>query len=556
MNDSLPHGVIGTDGKVPIFEPYAPWKIFSLSEIYLGTSGLNKYVPKPLDYVNDPPTFTVYIVESLDPVTFIPTLREIQQSNSSFVLGRPDVLFGVGVGTQAQQMRAYINKGVIPYSLQVDQMLRVGGTKTSYAKIFRGSEINGQGEVISKVYDAAGNFISENVPLEMVFLDNHTTYSEKTVAECKCTANLTDNELLTIVFYSSTGIMVSKAQILVEVTDYVRPLNASSRYVTHIDLESPFMSEGNPNQIDFPLHLPKNSANLEGVVYYSDGSVDRAAVNGTRFSLLGFDQLLSTVEDQVLPLTLRYTLAPGEPSYAPNTIQGKWVAKPYSLRVTNPNFSYSVKLHPFPFWNPIANGYDLRWWMTTLDRSFAQDVTQYVTIDSNMGAWDPYKFGSRQRKQASLNLRDVSAAFKPFVHTQMFEVSLFGRPELKGTAWTVCNEAQVNHVDYGAGLFAKRVSVTGITLKSDLLITDEWVDKFYKATYPLVNSIEELAAPAVSHFAVTYGGARKVFELSYWDKELDLGVSIIQYENLTIEFLRRTSSGDLTLSVGQVIIYT
>ena len=557
MNDSLLHGVIsGTDGVVPLFEPNAPWKMWALPEVYLGEDGLRKYVPKPLDYVVDPPTFTVYIVRSLDPVSFIPVLERIRPADLSFTLGQDDILFGAGVGEQSQQMRVYLNKSTTPYSLQVDQFLRIGGTQTAYAKIFRGSTLTNQGEVVSRIHDASGALISENVPLELVTLDSHTNYALKSVAECKCITDMIDNELLTIVFYSSSGIPVSKNQLLVEVTDYIKPLNEGNKYITHIDLESPFMSEGNNNQIDFPLNVTKNSANFEGVVYYSDGSTKRYPVNGTRFTLLGFDQLLSTVEGQTIDLGLRYMLQPGEGSYAPNTVQGKYIMKAYSLSVLNPNNSYSVKLLHYPRWNEITQGYDLQWWLVSLDRTYVLDVTGLVHIDPTKGAWDPFLFGTRQRKQVSLNLKTVSAAFTPFVHTQLIDVCLFGKPEAQGTAWTVCNEAGINHVDYGTDLCALKTGASTVSLQNGKQTPAEWLDSVYKSTYPLRNPTTEVAAPLPSHFAIRYGSVRKVFELLEWNDELDLGVPVEVYKNITIEFIKRTGTNDIFLSVAELIIYS
>ena len=45
--------VIGTDGSVPIYDPDARWCIWEKSEIWLGTTGLKKYIPKVRDWVID-----------------------------------------------------------------------------------------------------------------------------------------------------------------------------------------------------------------------------------------------------------------------------------------------------------------------------------------------------------------------------------------------------------------------------------------------------------------------------------------------------------------------
>ena len=149
----------GTDGIVPVYEPNGRWCWWSLNEIFTGLQGNNRYVPKLNDYVIDPATYTTYIVDHLDPVTLIPTLREIRPANMSFSLTETDVLFGVGPGTQSDTYRLYINKSVMPFVMAVDARLKIGGSMCSYAKIFKGPVLSGEGLVISKVYDNTGNYI-------------------------------------------------------------------------------------------------------------------------------------------------------------------------------------------------------------------------------------------------------------------------------------------------------------------------------------------------------------------------------------------------------------
>lgn len=220
----------------------------------------------------------------------------------------------------------------------------------------------------------------------------------------------------------------------------------------------------------------------------------------------------------------------------------------------NPNYSYAVKLYPFPVWDPVSNGYNLRWWMLSLDRTFFEDVTAYVNFDARMGAWEPHRFGSRQRKQVSINLRNVSAAFKPFVHTQLVEIALFDRPEVASTNWTVCNEAMVNHPDYGFEIAAKKIGVSVVNLGTNVTGMSEWVDRVYDRGYPLVNPAIELSAPRPTHFAVRYKGARVEREISFWDKDIELSIGVDAQTNVTIEFFKRTASGDIILSVSEMLI--
>ena len=560
LNDTTNHGVVGQDGTVPIYDPKARWCIWALHEIYQGlegtsqTTGRTLYVPKLKDYVIDVNTYTTYIVDELNPVTLVPTLREIRAANMSFLMSESDVLFGVGPGRQAELMRAYINTTSIPYTLTIDQLLRVGGSMTAYAKIFKGGDIAGTGEVVSKMYDAAGNFVSENVPLEKVEIDDHTNYAWKVVQQCYCTHNLVDNEVLTVVFYASNGTVVSKSQVLVENTSYIRSLNVSKKYITHIALESPFISPGNDYQIDYPLNVPKNSVNMEGVVYYSNGDTKRLPVNNSKFSLLGYDQFLSTIVGQKLDLVLRYTLDNDEISFANHSVQDKYITQPYQLNVVNPNNSYTVKLYAYPEWSDTVQGYILRWWMLNLDRNFFIEVTGMVNFDSSTGAYDPTLYGTIQRKQVSINLKTVSGAFRPFIHTQVIEATLFGRPEEWRTPWLVSHESVATRPNYGEDLIAKKIDVSEINISADIFDKDEWLQRVYGMTYPLVNPSTELAPPKPTHFALGIDGTWHDFPLDSWNKNLATLVGVNVGHTALIKFIKRTSTGDLVLSLAAMLI--
>lgn len=122
-------GVVGIDGVVPIYDPDARWCWWSINEIFReGTPGQGRYVPKVDDYVIDPDTFTTWKVTSLDNDTLYPTMVQIRPANMSFSISETDVLFGVGPGTQSDTYRAYLDKSVTPYVLNVDRRLKIGGT--------------------------------------------------------------------------------------------------------------------------------------------------------------------------------------------------------------------------------------------------------------------------------------------------------------------------------------------------------------------------------------------------------------------------------------------
>ncbi len=550
--------VVGNDGVAPIYQPNGRWCWWSINEIYMGPNspGQNKYVPKVNDYVIDPSVYVVYVVEAVDPVALTSTLVEIMPPFIATEFTPPDVLFGVGPGTQSDTYRVYLDTSVTPYILAVDIRLRVAGTKASYCKIFLGSVVDNTGTVISMVYDNSGNFVSQNVPLELVGIDNVTNYSIKTVSVCNTNLEIIDGEIVTAVIYDDQGNVVSKRQLLVENTSFIRSVNVSQKYVTGIALKSPFLSAIAPSTIDFPLNLPINALNLTGIVNYSDGSSLEMPVDGTKFSIIGLGQYVSTIVGQVLPLVLSYQLGPEEVAYGAVNLNTRYVTEPYNIQTIDADNSYSVKIYGYPEWGG-ANGYSMRWYLFNLDRNIFFDVTPYVTFSQNTGTFNPTQYGYLQRKAVQLNLSQVSGTFNPYIATQLLDISLLEAPNGLTTPWTVSQVSGSDIPAYGNNLVATITSSTGNTLVNiSAGITDfnTWLQQVYNQTFPLLNA-NETTPPAPTHFALMYMGNEVIYPIANWNQSLAVSGAFTNYSNVYIRFINRTASGDQQLSIAGMLIY-
>jgi hypothetical protein len=425
----------------------------------------------------------------------------------------------------------------------------------SYAKIFKGADVSNQGHVISKVYDSSGNFISENVPLEMVAIDSHNNYSIKTVAVCHCLEDLVDGEIATVVIYNDQGHVVSKRQLLVENTAFIRSVNVSQKYVSHISIESAFLSPTEENTIRFPLNIPLNALNVMGIVHYSDGSTLRLPVDGAKFRLFGIEQYVSSIIGQQVELVLSYALAPNEVSYAGVSGDGHYVTEPYHLVTVNPNNSYSVKLFGYPIWISEAEGYIMKWWLFNLDRNVYFDVTPYVNFSSNTGAFNPKGYGYLQRKSVNINLRDISGAFQSFIHVQLVDIVLQAQPDnsISQTTWTVSHESMDTRPSFGLELYAKRISANTINISSGIDTEANWLERMYLQTYPLLDRTAELTVPGPTHFIVSYNGQDAEYGIGQWNQSILLASDPVMFNTVTVRFIRRTASGDMQLSIAALI---
>lgn len=555
--------VIDREGYNPIYDENDTFRWWAIDDIWMGVTavrpdGKPRYVAKVNDYVIRPTTFETWRVESVDQETLIPKLTPISPYGSSGEMSQQDILFGVGPGTQAQLLRVYVNRTTYPYKLTVDTHCFVGGTANAYAVIYRGGDPTMGGEPVSRMYDNSGNFMGSEVPLELVALDSHQNHSIKIVQECWTTTDLPDGEALTVIFYSSDNIPQSKSMLLAENTTYIRGLDIQRKFVTNISLESPWLSKADPNVLQYPLNIPVNALDLVGVVQYSDGTRLKLPVDGTKFSMLGLDNYISSIPGEKFDTVLSYALDEGEISYAGQGMYvNRTVTAPYSV-ITQPiEPGYTVKLFPYPLWNVSTGTYRLRYWLYNLARNTVRDVTDLVMYSADRPAFDPFAFGVRQRLQVNLNLRKVSNAYNPLIHTQMFDLTLLGRPVDVDTPWIINTQLSQGMPGYGLKTYATRMDTNRFFVNGGYDKLDDWLRAYYYNSEPLVDRRSEVLPPTPTHFWVSldYGETwDQYFIEDSWNALLYSKKEVKLYDTVMIRFTRPGTNGPIELSIGAMAI--
>lgn len=553
-------GITGSDGKTPIYEPNARWTTWSLKELYLGGIANKKYVPKVDDYVVDTETDERFIVTDIDPTTLIPSFKKIVSANVGGIFDDTDLLLGVGPGTQSDTYRVYIDKSKMPHTLAVDARLRFHGSMVTSVKIFKGSHLQGNEQVISAMYDAGGTLLGQAIPLELCAVpEDVTNHAIKSVPVAYTTEDLQDGEIVTVVAYSDTGGVVSKRQLLVENSAFIRSSNDAVKYVTGIELESPFLSQSDPLLIQYPINVPLAGMNLIGVVKYSDGSVNRLPVDQTKFEIMGFEGFVATIVGQKLPLVLKYNLSADEIAYGATITTERFFTKSYKAQTQARDGIYSVKLFGYPVWIDPINGYRLEWFLYNLDRDVYYKVTPYVQINENTRAFDPLAYGISQRLSVSVNLKNVNAAYKNYMHTQTIDIVLAQAGNVHdNTAWTVGFEPGQNP-PYGrfnsAAMEFINVNLRNLDLSMGEATQEAWLNRVYGLTKPLIDLAVESLPLEPTHFVITAGGVDLEFPVASWNTVIPVSQPLANNDTLFIRFLRRTPGTDLQLAVAGVPIW-
>lgn len=551
--------IAGTDGGVPIYSPNAPWRQWALKDIYLGQAGTNKYVSNLGDYVVDTVAFETYYVTALDQTTLVPTLTPLPPSIPDTQFSDTDILIGVGPGAPSETYRVYTNAAVLPATLAVEQRLEIFSSSAAYCQIFKGSVIDGTGQVISAVIDSSGNLVSQAIPLTLCAVPSGVNYTIKAVPDCFTTEPLLDGEVLTAVIYSATMVVLSKHQLLVENTAYIRSTNASMKYITSIALLSPFMSEANPTQILYPLNVPLSTLNLLGVVNYSDGTSLTMPIDGTKFQLSGLTGYLPTVVSQSQPLVLQYNLSANELALCQTNGNLRFLTAAYTAMTIATNGSYSVKLYAFPVWVSATEGYTLEWFLYNQDRNIALRVTNLVTILTNYKAFNPTQYGVNQQLTVQINLNAVNGSYESFIHTQVINILLVQAGNNKGqNNWTV-GFTTSQTPQFGGGNTAV-MTITNenlgtISVESGYTNQTDWLNAMYYMTLPIYNPATETGPVVPTHFALYWGEILLTHQpIANWQQTFTINNLPLDLSNLDVLFTYEDSTSVLELSVASVQI--
>lgn len=544
-----PIGIIGTDSHTPQYLAFPSWHMWSIHEIYMGQEGLNRFIPKVNDYVIEPETGRIYIVVSIDPVTWIPELapKGFSEGDTTNII----------TNSINGDYRLYYDTSVSPWTLTVDGFMRVYSTEASFARIYRGLFIDPT-KIISRRYNNSGVFIGHDIPLQNVVFNSHDNQVIKHVPTCNTEAVLPDGESCTVVFFTSSGKVLKSEPVLVENTSYVAQAYSEQKYITEIFLKSAFIANSQAVNISYPNNLPIASFNPIGVVQYNDGSQVEYPVDGTRFTLFGLDGFVSTVVGHAVPLVLKYRMDPSEAALADVTTNGHDVVRPYTLKVGSSNTSYNVKLFVYPVWVDDVSGYVYKVYLTNLDRNIVLDVTSHVGLASNSPAFQPMAYGVTQRLTFTVDLANVSGIFNHFQHVQVMDIIL--RAPASDTSqtniWEVASQVPAPGSYYGTNLRATRDLPTQkkITISNNFQTKQEFLDKLYKPLHPVYNTENETGPLSPTHMEVMHQGEKIIVSVDDFQTAIQFTHAIPLLSNVVITFLRNSPSGYLKLAVAVLTV--
>lgn len=570
----VPAAISGSvDGKVPVYNPDGRFDTYHDTQVFWGTHGEGRYVPnvKDLIFYDDG---TIMQVVRIDPTTLVPELKPWGAKVNTGGVSTEDLLVGVGPGGVSETYRVYVDKSVIPYTVAVDARCYLYGKDVKYIQLVKGSVLDGSARVISGLYDQSGNYLGENVPLELAAMRDHSNSAVWAIPTFTTNAELVDNDVVYLHAFSDTGALKSKFPLLVENSQFIRLTDSAYKYVTHISLDTPFLSTANPHLIEYPLNVAFNGMNMFGVVHYNDGSTARMPVDGTKFQMFGFERFVATTVGERTPLLLQYNLSDDEIHYGNSKGIKHAIQQAYTAVSVKEEGSYTVKLYCVPVWINEVVGYRLEYYMYWLDRKLWMNVTPYVKVNANLNGFNPTLFGVNQQISVSINLRDVNGSFKNWVHVQVIDVLLKENPAvgtdpaltsvplapnsttLQRKCWSVGYERAQS--DLAIGYIAKLLFVDAnrksLNIAAGFTKYADWLAATYTAGRPLYSSTNESGPVKPDYIAIDIGHDTYEFPIEQWDTELPITGLVPNNATIVIRFIKRNGVTDLQLGMCAMVV--
>lgn len=491
----------------PVVDPARGFNTWHKREIYDGPNNPGKYVPNVDDLVIDWDPMSFYRVIAVDHYKTNMSMLARQNPFGSGGVTDDDISIITSVGANSNAFRIYVDTSVTPHTMSIDSRLLWNGSANNHVKVFRGTDISATtGVVISAMVNAAGNITSENIPLETAIVPNGTNVTQKTPRLAHCAETVTDGEIAMIVAYDASGRITSVDKFVIVVTNFVRTTNQASKYVSSIELLSPFLSKTDKRLIECPINMVTQSLSLTAKVTYTDGTSATFPVDGTKFSLAGFKTYIASQIGQTVDLVLVYNLSSGELALESTpALPDRKITKDYRLRTTELNTFYDVKMFVVPEWQ--TNRYVLKFYLYSLERKTVTDVTAYVEYGVGDPIFDGTKYGIVQNLNIAFNMKNLGASYSYFRQTQNLSVSLNAPGTSVGVNayYTIGYSESTLYGERVKAIYANDTLNAGkrqLDLSCGYTDPTTWVQRLYRTVEPLYYPASEAEAPAPTHARV------------------------------------------------------
>ena len=540
---------------------------FYITEIYMGPGGTGSgiTVPNPNDMIVDWSN-GIYRVLSIDMTingsTGVPNYTPTLELMIGLIGGNTNL--GLSVYQPSAQSLAFLDTQVSPYTITIDDKYRSYGTEITYALLFQGSDITNTGNIVSQMYNGSGQYISQQIPLEII---DNTNPAIKRPVQFNTNVAMNNGEVVTLVNYTSSGGPSGIASFLIMNSNAIRSLSNVTVYITDVVLVSPLLNQLT-GLVNVPQNIPIIPSQFQARLLYSNGNTALINIDDTKCFLYGLSTFNTSQAGVESTIVLTYLPSPTEPAINLSNPNRASISHTYTIQTSNNVLNYSFKIFVIPSYNTSTSSFTLSYYLTNLS------YTMFIPLNSNMvnvslavgGGVPNYTANTAaQRINISVPMANVvpSGGYGSFNFVESFTIT-FGNPVT--TPWIIDYLNNGTNV-YGAGLYASYSSTLPqvVNISSSFGSTFNlagFLSNMYNALQPIYDQTTTLVPPVPDHFQLIYEGIidNIIYSLNdYWDINIqnNFGVNFVQYTTLTVVFLQQNpinTSQYLTIGVAPLML--
>lgn len=367
-----------TTSGVTLFVPENPI-IIPMSKLYdpSVTPPTGNVIPVVDTFVVDA-SFNVWIVSSVDPTTHASTLvpAKFLVSNTN-----PDDSLTSTVSYGNDIFWVYYDVRTSPIVVRPDEKLVVFGMdNVSYQLVQNPGPTQ---TVISRRYDASGNYTGQLVPTGTVVLPGGSPAPGASYfPACHVQSPLTDGEEIFIQVFNSQGAQTAQYVAFTKASIIINEAITPSPVITGVTITSP-QTRSN-GEIYIYQSQAIASLGLQVVMTYSDGHTRIVPIDQTQCFLYGTEDFIASYPGLVQPLIAKYYLNSSEVlAESLAALHRTYVTAETNLVVIANGLQTGVKISVVPQWNATTNQYNLSFFLYTTTRDRMINVTGMVTINTS-----------------------------------------------------------------------------------------------------------------------------------------------------------------------------
>ena len=557
MSDTLQEIQVNTGGKTIILYNNRKPDAYGIEDIYDPENPQSgKYFPSLYSLVVDT-TGRLYYVSARDTANYSVTLTPCSYVSTDEENEVTIISYG------NDKFCLYIDTRTDPHRLVVDAKFLVYGNNLVEYALYK-TDLSGAEQCISQYYDAAGNFVSNRIPLQSIS-ESYPSYKFPT--NCHTTFDLVEGDPVVLRAYNNIGNLSAEITLYVRNAQWLNDLASHTNPIVSLNAEALQMMGD-----DFFLYEKQDVShlNIQPYLLYVDGSRQDVNVDNQRCFIYGLDDVESSYPGRSQTIIIKYFLNYKETTTVSTSDERRFLTCAKKIVVVDNDNDYTVKLSCIPIWSSTYNQWQLYWFAYTDDRQGVYDVTALVRYNENY----PFdgtsaSFGKEQRVVVEYDLQSIFQTDDPITGVQTLYLTLWDNQKYERYTF---RDSKDDTFIYGVdGSITRRPVIHyDETIDQYFIPTsifenvDAVIESFYTLARPPYNPSVETVAPTPTHFTVRdaqngrqiIGGPIPLTEYGQCWPTI-VGVTIQPGQTVLVEFLYQDSDNSYAILYGvPVDVYT